>query len=168
MARLLHRIKERVAEPLAGRTKHARAVALPRPATASEIVKAESRLGLKLPSLLKTLYTEVANGGFGPGQGFLGVPSRKSTAGLNLVKAYRNCGGRAWQWPAHLLPAVYAGCDVFFCIDCDDAKNRVTCSMATSEAWTSRISANLEASGPIQIVEWLSVSERRRSHSTSS
>lgn len=125
MARLLDRIKERAASPTGGKPKNARAVALPPPATTAEIDKAESRLGFELPALLRTLYMEVANGGFGPGEGFLGVPSRKAVSRLDLVKAYRNCRGRGGQWPKHLLPVVYAGCDVFFCIDCDNTKSRV-------------------------------------------
>jgi hypothetical protein len=127
MAQLLDRIKERIAEPTGGKTTNARTEILPLPATASEITKAESQLGFELPPLLKILYLEVANGGFGPGpcQGILGVPSRKAAGRLNVVKAFRNCSGRGWQWPVHLLPVVYAGGDVFFCIDCDHAKNRV-------------------------------------------
>jgi hypothetical protein len=125
MARLLDHIKERVAMPSAGKAKNPHAVALPPLATASEITEVESQLGFELPFLLKTLYMEVASGGFGPYQGFLSVPSSETAGGLDLVRAYRNCSGRGWQWPAHLLPVVYNGCDVYFCIDCDNAKNRV-------------------------------------------
>lgn len=125
MVRLLDRIRERVSLLETGKVKNARAVAIPPPATVAEVAKAESRLGFELPSPLKTLYLEVANGGFGPGEGFLGVPSRKATTSMNLVKAYRNCGGTGPQWPTHLVPVVYAGCNVYFCIDCDCAKNRV-------------------------------------------
>jgi hypothetical protein len=124
MIRLLERIKERVATLTRGRSKKTRALELPPPATAAEIAKAEARLGFQLPPLLKNLYLEIANGGFGPSEGFLGVPTRKSTFRLSLLKAYRNCThGR--QWPEHLLPVVYCGCEVFFCIDCDHRTYRV-------------------------------------------
>jgi SMI1 / KNR4 family (SUKH-1) len=124
-AQVVSAIKKRVFQPVGVKKKKGRAPLLRPPATASEISKAESQLGFELPFLLKTLYMEVANGGFGPGEGFLSVPSRNVAAGLNLVKTYRNCNGRGWQWPTHLVPVVYAGCDVFFCLDYDSLKNRV-------------------------------------------
>ena len=43
------------------------------PATEEQVQATEARLGFPLPSLLKALYTHVANGGFGPGGGFYGL-----------------------------------------------------------------------------------------------
>jgi len=43
------------------------------PASAEAVADAERRLGHRLPPLLRRLYREVANGGFGPGYGILGV-----------------------------------------------------------------------------------------------
>jgi hypothetical protein len=37
------------------------------------VARAEAGLGLCIPELLKRCYTEIANGGFGPGRGVLGV-----------------------------------------------------------------------------------------------
>ena len=48
-------------------------VPLPAAATESQLADAERRLGFALPPLLRRLYAEVANGGFGPGSGILGV-----------------------------------------------------------------------------------------------
>lgn len=39
------------------------------PISLSEVEKAERRIGRRLPELLRRLYTEVANGGFGPDSG---------------------------------------------------------------------------------------------------
>lgn len=50
------------------------AIPLEAPASAEEIAEAEKLLGFKLPELLEDLYTQVANGGFGPAYGLLGVP----------------------------------------------------------------------------------------------
>jgi hypothetical protein len=45
-----------------------------RPPASLELVKdAERRLGFALPPLLRTLYTEIGNGGFGPGYGLWGI-----------------------------------------------------------------------------------------------
>lgn len=43
------------------------------PVRISEVIAAEQRMGRRLPELLKRLYTEVANGGFGPMYGILGI-----------------------------------------------------------------------------------------------
>jgi hypothetical protein len=43
------------------------------PASQETIRKAERQLGFPLPALLKELYREVGNGGFGPGYGIFGV-----------------------------------------------------------------------------------------------
>lgn len=43
------------------------------PATEEQLQETEARLGFSLPSLLRGLYTHVANGGFGPGTGLRGA-----------------------------------------------------------------------------------------------
>ena len=83
-------------------------------------------MGFDLPVPLKQLYTTIANGGFGPGEGFLGVPSRKAPARPNLVTLYRTYSRRpGFPWPTRLLPVTFDGADVSFCVDCDHSKHRV-------------------------------------------
>jgi hypothetical protein len=119
MSRLGDRIKERVA-------KKTELAPLPPPATATELAQAESQLGFELPHSLKDLYREVANGGFGPGHGFFGVPSRNASSARDLVGEYRKCSRRpGLQWPDLLLPVIYCGCDVFFCVDCHHREHRI-------------------------------------------
>jgi hypothetical protein len=125
VAALLARIKHRVAAPPGGKPTIPGVRLHPPPATAAEIARAEARLGFKLPPLFVTLYREIANGGFGPPHGFLGVPSRNAPASLDLVKAYRARDRAVQQWPARLLPVLHAGCDVHFCIDCSHIAHRV-------------------------------------------
>jgi hypothetical protein len=43
------------------------------PATEAQIQETEAALGVPLPPLLRTLYTRLANGGFGPGVGLRGI-----------------------------------------------------------------------------------------------
>ena len=43
------------------------------PTTLAAVKAAEAELGFRLPGLLRVLYTEVANGGFGPGYGLFGL-----------------------------------------------------------------------------------------------
>jgi hypothetical protein len=52
----------RVREHLVGQS-------LPPPASPRELAQSEERIGFNLPPLLRSLYSEIANGGFGPGYG---------------------------------------------------------------------------------------------------
>src|SRR5882724_1628539 len=45
------------------------------PVTQRAVQDAETRMGFSLPPLLEKLWTEVGNGGFGPGSGLFGVDS---------------------------------------------------------------------------------------------
>lgn len=53
---------------------------VPPPASAEQLGRAESILGVRFPALLRRLLTEVANGGFGPGHGILGVEGITETS----------------------------------------------------------------------------------------
>jgi hypothetical protein len=43
------------------------------PATPRQLAESERQLGSRLPVVVRQLYTLVANGGFGPGDGLLGL-----------------------------------------------------------------------------------------------
>jgi hypothetical protein len=99
---------------------------LPPPATEAEVAAAEAAIGAALPPLLRRVYTEVANGGFGPGYGLLGVGPGGWTDDhrRDLVAMLRsNREGSAqlpegsWRWPATLLPIAYLGDVVYACAD---------------------------------------------------
>lgn len=103
------------------------------PATEAQIRRAERSMRLTLPPLLKRLYLEVANGGFGPHQGLLGVEGgfADEDLGGTLVDAYRNTPKKPtqcplcemddiqhWQtWPDCVVPVVNWGCARFSCVD---------------------------------------------------
>jgi hypothetical protein len=100
------------------------------PTTLAKVGAVEDRLGFALPELLRRLYTEVGNGGFGPVFGLLpltimslgdAAPAEAEfeLAGdyARLVRRYASDprgGGR----PAGLVPAFYCGCTVFEFVDC--------------------------------------------------
>jgi hypothetical protein len=74
-----------------------------RPTTAEAVRAAEAELGVTFPPLLSRLYTEVADGGFGPGLGLLDLggvvrQARRLRTGEELPRGRR--------WPASLLPLV--------------------------------------------------------------
>jgi len=73
------------------------------PAPTAAIEGAEARLGIALPTALRRLYTEVGDGGFGPGGGLLPIEE--------AVRAYAELTREPFlpngpEWPAGLLPIV--------------------------------------------------------------
>src|SRR4028119_998412 len=67
-------------------------------ATEAEIADAERRLGFPLPLLLRRIYEEVGNGGFGPGGGLIGIDSGyPDSEGRRLPEKYDFL--RAQGWP---------------------------------------------------------------------
>lgn len=93
------------------------------PAPADVVEEAEDLLGCRLPPLLRRLYLEVGNGGFGPGYGMLGLRGghRDDTrqAALGLYRQAHGTSSPHWSFlPAGLLPVCYWGCGVYSFIDC--------------------------------------------------
>jgi hypothetical protein len=74
--------------------------------------------------LLTRLYTEVANGGFGPGYGFAGVDGCGTDERCNdIVALHRGHSTDHWRrtwprWPARVLRLAYLGCAMHACVDC--------------------------------------------------
>jgi SMI1-KNR4 cell-wall len=107
---------------------HTRAKAL---AVASQaaVGDAEAQLGFELPHLLKSIYLSLANGGFGPGYGLIGVAGGHSSNLGNLADAYheiiRGAEYLGLKWPPRLLPFCEWGDNIFSCVDCSDQKNLV-------------------------------------------
>ena len=67
------------------------------PASAETLARAEERLGFRLPELLRKMYLEVGNGGYGPGYGIVGLEGGyletdniafHDGSGLDLVQLY--------------------------------------------------------------------------------
>ncbi len=76
---------------------------LPSPANDATIAAAESALGVPFPASLRRVYAEVADGGFGPGDGLLPL--------ARIVAQHRGLRSpgmmpRGREWPAGLLPVV--------------------------------------------------------------
>jgi hypothetical protein len=96
---------------------------LPRPVRASvdAVEECEAVLGRRLPALLRRLYLEVGNGGFGPGYGILGVrDGHRDDTGRTSVDLYR-----AWRgtWPQRTgtrLAVCHWGCAIYSLVDCAD------------------------------------------------
>jgi hypothetical protein len=89
------------------------------PASAAALAKAERDLGFTLPPLLRAVYAEIANGGFGPGYGMLGVEGGHTGYGKTIAGLYNEfrSSGEPYVWPEGLLPLWEWGCTIWSCLD---------------------------------------------------
>jgi len=84
-------------------------------ASPAAMTSAEVAIGHPLPRLLRRLYTEVGNGGFGPGYGLLGLEGGHSDdTGATAISARKE-----WEsLPPALLPICHWGCAIYSLVDC--------------------------------------------------
>jgi hypothetical protein len=93
----------------------------PSPAGEASLNATEAQLGITFPPLLRRIYLEVADGGFGPSSGLL------SLAALSELHFALQEGGqlpRGFRWPKDLLPLVQESVAVV-CIDTSTAEGRM-------------------------------------------
>lgn len=91
-----------------------------RPVTEQEFAQAEAEIGFPLPPLIRALYTQVADGGYGPGRGFLALTGNEWSV---VGRAKWTCSGGSdadeepW-WPPRVVEVVSWGCHYASCVDC--------------------------------------------------
>lgn len=85
--------------------------------TMNDVSIAEDELGIKLPRFLVTLYTEVGNGGFGPGFGFLPLLSTPTVNHGRFVTETCLEMRATKGWNDTIVPIVTWGCGVLSCLD---------------------------------------------------
>jgi hypothetical protein len=96
-----------------------------------EIANDERRLGFALPPLMKRIYIEIANGGFGPGYGLIGLTNGmpddtgKTAPDIYVELRGANHDDPKWKWPYGLLPICDWGCAILSCVDCADPNFRM-------------------------------------------
>jgi hypothetical protein len=88
---------------------------------------AERALGFKLPELLRAIYLEVGNGGFGPEYGIVRTKGGTKLDGCTLETCYGDMlklkeQNIIWGWPGRLLPLANYGCGMWSCVDCAHQK----------------------------------------------
>jgi hypothetical protein len=98
------------------------------PAGPEAVAEAEEEIGYPLPALLRRLYLEVGNGGFGPR---LGIPGVHGGADVgcdwpDIVAFHRSArADKTWQaWP-WLVPVLDWGCTIMSLVDCRDPDGRM-------------------------------------------
>ena len=85
----------------------------------------EKRLGFTLPSILRNIYLEVGNGGFGPGYGLLPLNNKSSGKQFaeSVISLYTDYltgdpENPEWKWPKGMLPLCDWGDNIHSCVDC--------------------------------------------------
>jgi hypothetical protein len=89
------------------------------PVSEDEIQAVEISLGFPLPPLLKALYLNVGNGGFGPGHGLLTLSNEESSKALQYV--YHDFHRRYPHWHIEILPICDWGCGIYSFVDCQNS-----------------------------------------------
>jgi len=98
------------------------------PAASDAVAEAEAEIGFPLPPLLRRLYREVGNGGFGPHQGIPGVRGGADVGWdwPDSAAFHRDARAdeqwKAWPW---LVPILDWGCMIMSLIDCRDPDGRM-------------------------------------------
>jgi hypothetical protein len=94
------------------------------PVATRDLRVAERALGFQLPDLLRAIYREVGNGGFGPSYGIVGTKEGFKLDKCSLESCYQGMleleqQNSVWRWPQRLLPLANYGCGMWSCVDCD-------------------------------------------------
>jgi ubiquinone/menaquinone biosynthesis C-methylase UbiE len=147
MDSLIEQLKERIKDPdryksaakqtqkaekQFGKGKHGYSSVIPAPTTLEELDTAEKKLGFPLPHLLREIYSQVANGGFGPGYGLLGLSPNGATddqgdTALTLSLGVEDPDNEdEYYWPDALLPICYYGDGIYACLDCSTENGTVS------------------------------------------
>jgi hypothetical protein len=127
---LIQRLQERNADRGGATGGHLRPKKPIPPAAAKDLQAAERALGFTLPELVRAMYLQVANGGFGPEYGIVGIKGGFKLDKHSLESCYEGMleleeENSEWRWPKGLLPLANYGCGMWACVDCDDKKLRM-------------------------------------------
>jgi hypothetical protein len=111
------------------------------PVTPEELDRAESSLGFVLPSLLKRIYLEVGNGGFGPGYGLFKLSdesqayrfdalvqnymSMRSMTQEEIDEAFEGEEDKPTLWPEKILMICDWGCNIYSYVDCASSASQI-------------------------------------------
>lgn len=112
------------------RLRFSRQAAVLQPAPAEVVAATEHALGGALPPLLRRLYLEIGNGGFGPGYCLLPLANADSqTRGRTALGLYRDAHedpADSWAYfPPALLPLCPWGCGIYSLVDCSTPEGRM-------------------------------------------
>ena len=84
------------------------------PAIPELVTESEGQLGFQLNPFLRQVYLDVANGGFGPSYGLVGLPGGATDdQGKTIIDNYKGLSDYFGElWPNKLLPICHYGCGI--------------------------------------------------------
>jgi hypothetical protein len=117
---LINRLKEGLQNPEDARP----------PLDLKAINSAEEQLGFPLPPLLRELFIQIGNGGFGPGYGLLRLMGNHPKDDGAIVSTYKMSTGpdvpREYDsWHPRHIDIVDWGCNIYSVLDCTTAEGPV-------------------------------------------
>jgi hypothetical protein len=125
---LIRRLRERIRRTPSTDLECVPPVRPRRVLTFEELEMAESVLGFVLPPLVRSLYLQVADGGYGPGWGILPLNLDEQPS----IVAHDHWFRRSWEggrpprgWPEPFVRFCEWGCGIYSGIDC----SRATCPL---------------------------------------
>jgi hypothetical protein len=100
---------------------------LPPPVPRKVVETAETQIGFRFPALLDRLWTEVGNGGFGPGYGLFGVNIEPSSElSMSIPNIYlQSIADESYGWPKKLVLICDWGCAYYSAIDCSTPEGEI-------------------------------------------
>ncbi|WP_204046120.1 SMI1/KNR4 family protein [Acrocarpospora phusangensis] len=123
------------------------------PVPPADLLASEARIGCRLPELLRRVYTEIANGGFGPDYGILGItPTGHREGGGTAAEVYE-----AFPAVSRRLgfPVAYGGCQLYWLVSLTKQDNPVCLwDEAGWNEWEHPIEAGILLTVP-SLAEWL-------------
>ena len=89
------------------------------PASADAIEAAERKMGCHFHHFHRRLFREVGNGGFGPGDGLIGIPGGSLDVEERSVIELRRGLFSGHEKALSVVPLCDWGCGIWSCIDCE-------------------------------------------------
>jgi hypothetical protein len=128
---LLDRVRARAVDPETRIGSRLGVRSLPAPASDDCIKKARADLCFDLPEDRCALYSRIANGGYGPAYGLIGLSGGAlNLDGFDIVGLYNHYSAAVLDfpqrmWPAGIVPICEWGCAIYVCLDCRTPKSPV-------------------------------------------
>ena len=105
------------------------------PPAAEALAAPEAKIGFRLPNLLRRIYENVADGGFGPAYGIFPIASHHAEAGQDgTIVEVRDKLAVGPPWPSQLVPLCDWGCANWSCLDCR-AENGAVVTLAGEDGF---------------------------------
>jgi hypothetical protein len=121
-------------------------------ASAEQIAETESVLGFPLPPLLRAIYMQLANGGFGYWQGFVGCVGGADSGELESID--KGTIHASWKLTDHIPDGLVGSTDVYKCYELPDRFIPWTDLGCAMHCWIDGWSGRIYRSGHYDVYDW--------------